>query len=143
VKSRGKPAFSDEEDESEGKVEKEPQLPSHLRSAASVAACHRPDSSWAQDLTGSVTTANMLHWGSAQDRHKNSAARRLISPPAGVSPPPDDHGAEHDMTNPPSSNPSVKRSNIPSLPSSSKKARQGGQTASEEDALDDIDEDLK
>ena len=56
VKSRGKPAFSDEDDESEGEAEKEPQLPSHLRSAASVAASHRPASNWAPDLTGSITT---------------------------------------------------------------------------------------
>ena len=76
VRSRGKPAFSDDEDESEGELEREPQPSSRSRSAASVAAAYRPTSGYNQDLTGTVTPANMLHWSSSQDRQKPPAARR-------------------------------------------------------------------
>ena len=150
ARSRGKPAFSDEDNESEGEFEKEPQLPRHRQSAASVAAAHRPVSSWASDLTGTVTPSNILHWGSpqgyTQSRHKPPAARRIISSPAGALPPRDEQGTAPSSPpplNPPSANPSAKRSTALSPTTSSKKARQDGQTASEEDAPTDIDEDLK
>ena len=140
VKSRGKPAFSDEDNESEGEVKQEPQLPSHSRSAASVASSYRPASSWPKDLTGSVTPANMLHWPSSQDRRKSTAARRL-SPPTGA--PPVYAGADQPAPNSPNppSLASAKRANDPSPLKSSKKARQDDLTAPG-DVTPDRDDDL-
>jgi hypothetical protein len=81
AKARDKPAFSDEDDESGGELEKEPPLSSSHTPAASVAAAPCSRSAWTSDLTGAVNPSNILHWnypmGPKQHRYSTPTARGL------------------------------------------------------------------
>jgi hypothetical protein len=134
AKARGKKAFSDDEEPSDGENETEPPLPAFRQPAAAVAATYDSCPSRTPNLTGPLTSHNSVQWGSTMSPSWNQtrphAARQILAFPANTPLHPS-----------PRHNPgSTKRSTAAAASTSSKKPRPDEQGKVDEAV--DVDDDL-